>query len=360
MAKVSHGLHSFFKPFRRRDGYKLVFFWIKFSSYSWISQSWRTVCFSRCRRAAGRVRASQMIWNMAEGRGKKAKAHRQQLSAAGPGVFRLDSVRMKNHDIATAGNGNETLLICPGERAALRFLAQAKPLSHLQAFGQPLLGRWLEHLSVTGVRRVRILASDRPEQVRAMVGDGAQWGLVAEVIVEAHELTVEEARAKYRNVKALMVDHFPGLPEYPLFKSPAHWINGLRALFGHLATGTRGVREIKPGVWVSASARVSPDAELRAPCWIGPHTVVAGDTVIGPMAVLEDRVMVETGVSITNSAVAPETFVGRLAELKDSLVEGSLMINWRTGSCARVPDRGLMCPLGQRRGVFKPITFVSR
>jgi len=274
---------------------------------------------------------------------------------------------MKNDDIAMTGNARQALLICPAEQTAPRFLAQARPFSNLSALGQPLVVRWLEHLASIGARQVRILASDRVEQIRAVVGNGSRWGLAVEVIAEDQELTADEARAKYRAAPetgsandVILMDHFPGLREYPLFKSYAHWFNGLRALFAHGSPAVGDVREIKPGVWASARARISPRAELRAPCWIGPHTVVAADTVIGPMAILEERVMVESGVEIANSAVAPETFVGRLTELKDCLAEGSILVNWRTGSCAQVPDARLLCALGKRKTGLKPTHLLAR
>jgi hypothetical protein len=262
------------------------------------------------------------------------------------------------------------LLICPAERPATRFLAQTTPFAALHAFAKPLVIYWLEHLAALGAKCVLILATDRPEQIRALVGDGARWGLHVEVLAESRELSPDEARDKYcggasRCLPApddiSVMDHFPGLPGHPLFKSYANWFDGLRALMPRVtAAGQNDVREIKPGIWVSARARVSPGAELRAPCWIGPHTVVAADTVIGPMAVIEDRVMVEPGVEIANSSVAPETFVGRLAELKNSVADGSILINWRSASCTRVPDAFLLCSLAKRRHTVKSSNLFAR
>ena len=209
------------------------------------------------------------------------------------------------------------------------------------------------------------------EHLRALVGDGARWGLQVEVVAEPLELTPAEARAKHIGANAAewlaqpndvsLIDSFPGLPEHPLFKSYANWFNALRAWLPHAnAAGCNDATELKPGIWVSARARVSPAAELRAPCWIGPHTVVAANTIIGPMAVLEDRVMVESHVEISNSAVLPETFIGKMTELKNSVADGSILINWRSASCTRVPDAFLMCSLAKRRHVVKSTNWLAR
>ncbi len=54
--------------------------------------------------------------------------------------------------------------------------------------------------------------------------------------------------------------------------------------------------------------------------------MVGAETIIGPMAVLEDRVMVESAVEISNSSVAPETLVGKMTEVKDSIADGDILL----------------------------------
>ena len=65
------------------------------------------------------------------------------------------------------------LLICPAKRAAVSSFTETGPLCNLRLLGQTLLEYWLSHLASTGAKRVVVLSSDRPEQVRASVGDGA-------------------------------------------------------------------------------------------------------------------------------------------------------------------------------------------
>lgn len=265
----------------------------------------------------------------------------------------------------------KALLICPAERPEVRFLGQPRPLAGLTLFGKALVVYWIEHLITLGAKDIRILADDRPEQIRALVGDGSRWGIQIEVSPELRELSSEDARAKYRhgdtsawleapNDVSLM-SHFPGLPEHPLFKSYEGWFNALQALLPRVAPVNQlGVREVKPGVWVGLRARISPTADLRAPCWIGANAIVGPHCIVGPMAVLEDRVMVEPAVEITNSGVGPETFIGELTEVRDSLASGNILINWRTTSCVRVPDSFLMCSLGERNPRLKPGSLLGR
>jgi len=264
-----------------------------------------------------------------------------------------------------------TMLICPSEREAVRALSQQVPLSNLPAFGKALVIHWLEYLATLGIRSVSILAADRPEQVRALVGDGSRWGLRIEVFPETRELSPDEARERYLKGDttfwpanpndANVIDHFPEFPEKPLFNSYADWFAGMVAFMPVAAHRNQvGFREAVPGVWVGPRARIAPDAQLIAPCWIGSNVVIGAHCVIGPSAFIEDRVMIESAVEISDSAVAPETFVGSLVELKNSLAHGRLLINWQTASATTVPDTFLLSSLAERKSRTKPGGILGR
>jgi hypothetical protein len=254
----------------------------------------------------------------------------------------------------------KALLICPVERPGAGFFAEAAPLAGMPLLGKELIAWWLEHLVTLGAKQVLILAADRPEQVRAIVGDGARWGLKIEVQPERSELTVAEAREKYRHVCAtdwlpmpndvLLMDCLPGGEQPSLFRDYAGWFGALREWWPIATKAQRaGMREIQPGVWAGRRTRVAASAQLRAPCWLGDNVWIGPRSVIGPMAVLEDRVVVEDAASVSNSFVGAETYLGELTELKDSLAWSHTLINWRTGSRVRVPDAFLMCSLSERK-----------
>jgi hypothetical protein len=202
-----------------------------------------------------------------------------------------------------------------------------------------------------------------------LVGDGARWGLQIEVVPEVRELTLEEARAKYHLSEprlaapedAQLMDHLPELPDYPLFTSYANWFAALQAWMPRAATADRiGLRQLQPGVWAGLHARISPEAELRAPCWMGDHVQVEAGAVIGPNAVLENGVFVERDARVSHSAVGPETFIGNLTEVRSSIVMDSTLVSWKLDSCIKVHDTFLLCPLARRRTAFSPVGLLSR
>jgi len=259
----------------------------------------------------------------------------------------------------------KALLICPALRGNVAALAESAPLANLALFGRTLVEHWLEHLALRGAREVGILATDRPEQVRAHVGDGARWGLRVAVLPEIRELTPAEARAKYRAdrpdgawlpapLDTTLMDHLPDAPEYPLFTNYADCFKALQQWLPRAATEPDriGVREIKPGVWAGLHAHISPQATLRAPCWIGENAFVGRDAVVGPAAVVEADAFVEGGAEICRGLVGPETFIGEFTEVHDSIALGNTLVNWRLGSTVKVPDAFLLCSLARSMPVF--------
>jgi hypothetical protein len=255
------------------------------------------------------------------------------------------------------------ILICPADRSAVATLEEVAPLATLPLLGCSLTEYWLEHLAKAGATEVKVLATDRPEQVRALAGDGARWGLRVEVMPEMRELTRAEAREKYAKFlgkpaapdAVVLMDHLPSLPRRPLLDGYADWFAVLAALLSRNSLSSRiGFREIRPGVWAGMHAHISPDAQFHAPCWLGENVRIGPKAVIGPMAILEDKVWVESECEISHSFVGPETLIGERLELKNSLAWGNNLIDWKTGSCTRVLDLFWLCTLGRRRGARRP------
>ena len=281
-------------------------------------------------------------------------------------------IRLENQPkIISASTRRKALLICPNQRIEVSGLSETMPLSNIPVFGKSLIEIWLEHLVMLGAKEILVLATDRPEQVRTLIGSGRRWGLNIEVIPQLRELTPAEARFKYRVTEkngwlaapydASLMEHLPALPEYPLFNSYANFFKALRTWLPHAATPNRiGVHEIKPGVWIGMHTRIASDADLRAPCWIGDNVVIGKGATIGPMAFLERAAFVESEAEISESIVGPETLVGKATEVSHSIAWGNALLNWKSNSCIKIPDAFLLCDLSRRASAFKPVGLFSR
>lgn len=263
---------------------------------------------------------------------------------------------------------SKAILICPSERPAVAELSRLAPLAATSLLGQSLLEYWLTHLALGGFKEVHILAADRPEAIRKIAGTGARWGLKIEVTAEVRELTVAQAQIKYAAQfpasapnSITVLDHFPGEAAAPIFNSYADLFAGLTRWMPRAKTVDRvGVQEVQPGIWIGRHAHVSPEAKLHAPCWIGQHAYVGAHCVIGPMAVLEDRSFVEGGAEIENSAIGADTFVGKLAALRQSFAWGSTLVSWKTDSVTQITDAFLMCALRRQPNGKNAEKFLGR
>lgn len=244
----------------------------------------------------------------------------------------------------------KALLICPSDRPGVAQLAENHPLAVAPLLGKTLIEYWIESLVARGVKHVTVLAADRPHQVREVVGQGTRWGVSLEVIAEGRELSADEAARKYGSSgEIILMECLPGLPEQPLFETYAGWFAALNAFLPRALTSDRiGAREIQPGVWIGLHAQVSPTARLRAPCWIGEHAVICDDATVGPLAIIEDRAVIEQGATVQRSIVGPETFVGQMISVQNSIAQGGTLLNWQTGSLLHVPDAFFMCSLNER------------
>jgi NDP-sugar pyrophosphorylase family protein len=250
------------------------------------------------------------------------------------------------------------MLICPSDRPAVALLGRQSPLVAFPFLGESLLAYWLSFLAREGVKQVTILAHDRPEQVRGVVGGGVRWGLDAVVLEESRELSPAQALLKYPGEAAndghqnsiCLLDHFPGLDEKNLFASYRDLFEALQNWMPRALTPDRvGIREVRPGVWAGCRSVISPMAELKAPCWIGNRVYIGPGVVAGPNTIIEDGTFVEGGAELVESCVGPSTFVGKFARITGSFAWGATLVDWQTDSVTEIADAFLLCALRQSR-----------
>jgi hypothetical protein len=250
----------------------------------------------------------------------------------------------------------KALLICPADRKAVAALARRRPLALTPFLGQPVLGHALAFLASAGAKEIVVLAADRPDRIRKFVSRGEAWGVKTEVVPEARELSVAEARAKYQTADSgpwlaapndiYLLDRLPQLPGHPLWESYGGWQQALLAWLPQAAAEKVGMREFAPGVYVGLRVRVAETAKLLAPAWIGANVWLGPRTVVGPETIIEDDVYVDDGAEISHGIVGPKTYVGAMTEVRHSLAWGRDLLNLANGSVTEVTDHFLLGDLG--------------
>ena len=248
---------------------------------------------------------------------------------------------------------NQAVIICPDRRPEVAILARKTPLALVPVLGPTLLDRWLTTLAERGAKEVVILASDRPDQIRAAVGRGERWGLKLEVLAEPRELSVAEARERFKLADVVVADHLPESPDKPMFENYAGFVFALKNQAGHAGKGRVGAREIAPGVWAGLRCKIDSGAQLIAPCWLGENVWVRDGAVVGPKAFVEDAALVDSHAEVSNAWIGPRTYVGALTHVQDSLAWADGLLNHVTGSFVEIVDAFLLGDLQGEHGFVR-------
>jgi hypothetical protein len=168
------------------------------------------------------------------------------------------------------------------------------------------------------------------------------------VLSEVRELSVAEARARFKLETTVLADRLPDLPEAPLFISYAGFFNALQRWQPMAREHRVGAKEISPGVWAGLGCKFDLSAKLLAPCWLGENVWVRGNVTIGPDAFVEDSALVDHDAEVAHSWVGPWTYVGALTHVNQSLAWADGLLNHTNGSFTEILDGFL---LGDLRGV---------
>jgi NDP-sugar pyrophosphorylase family protein len=265
----------------------------------------------------------------------------------------------------------KSILICPSERHELEELTGSRPLAALPLFGDTALGLWLSHLAARGVKHVKILAADRADQIKQLIGSGEKWGLECTVHNEAIEPSVNEARKKHKLATedgyldipedVQVVDHLPWDDSYPMMADYASWYGACQGILSRIQPGFRiGMKQVEAGVWVGRGSRIDTTAKLIGPCWIGRGVHVGANAVVGPNCVVEDETYIDDTAELAESWIGPDTYVGALTQVKHSIAWGNSLINWQNNSHIVVPDPFLLSSVEQARSAVTGLLAPKR
>lgn len=243
---------------------------------------------------------------------------------------------------------------CPENSSAVPALASSQPLVLAPFLDQTVLAHALSAFADQGVKRIRIEASDRIDAIRQAVGQGEAWGLQIEVT--APGLPPEEA--------AILLDRLPQLSSHPLWRSYKDWYAAQIALIAPVAARRVGMREVSSGVFAGLRSRISPEALLVGPCWIGANVCVEAQAVIGPGTIIADTCFIDRGAEVRHSVIGSKTYVGAFTEVAESFADQGRLLNLDTGSLTQITDAFLLGAVqpqpGSRRDLRRLLSWFRR
>ena len=101
-------------------------------------------------------------------------------------------------------------------------------------------------------------------------------------------------------------------------------------------------KRISEGIWCGAGSVIHPNAQLMAPVIIGPGCMVGRDVELGPNVVIGDNSVIDSGASVADSTILPNTYVGKLVNVRQRIVDRKLLIDAKSGQHTRIADNFLL------------------
>jgi len=262
----------------------------------------------------------------------------------------------------------KAILICPEHRPSGGAFHRMKPLPLMPILGRSLLDHTLTSLKRDGIQEVLVLAADRPEMIRAAVGRGQAWGMKVDVLATPTELATDMAELQHASLTAgqprprvVVLDEMPTMPGRTLWATTYATFEALRlAMKDEKLAAHLTMHEVSPGVWISTKARISAEAEITGPVWIGPYATVLSGAMIGPNTIVETGAYIDSHAMIDESWIGPGTYVGVSAAIRKSCAWGDGLLNWSDGSFLEVRDRYLLNDLTARKAQAFGVSPVER
>ena len=114
---------------------------------------------------------------------------------------------------------------------------------------------------------------------------------------------------------------------------------------GHVLNSTARTleaRQIADNIWVGRNQVIHPSVRLAPPIYIGDNCQIGADVDIGPDVILGNNVVIDDGATVSQSVILDYTYVGKLTEIINRIVNKNLMIDVETAGYTEVANRHLL------------------
>ncbi|MFC3882919.1 sugar phosphate nucleotidyltransferase [Bacillus songklensis] len=100
-----------------------------------------------------------------------------------------------------------------------------------------------------------------------------------------------------------------------------HYYQAQQDLLNRKCSAFINGQEIKSGIWLGENVTIERSASVRAPVFIGNHTVIQKDAVIGPHTVIASNGFVQANALIQESVLLPGVSVGKSSILQKAIID---------------------------------------
>ncbi len=95
-------------------------------------------------------------------------------------------------------------------------------------------------------------------------------------------------------------------------------------------------QQIARGIWVGRSSLIHSRIKMTPPVSIGQNSSIGRDVELGPFAFIGSNVVIDQGATIQNSIIFDHTYVGKLVNLDNRMVDQDQLIDLNTKENIRV------------------------
>ncbi len=99
---------------------------------------------------------------------------------------------------------------------------------------------------------------------------------------------------------------------------------------------------ISDGIWCGAGSAIHPNARLMAPVLIGPGCLIGRDVELGPNVIIGANSVIDSGASVAESTILPNTYVGKLLNVCGRVVDRNLLIDVASEQYTRIADKFML------------------
>lgn len=102
--------------------------------------------------------------------------------------------------------------------------------------------------------------------------------------------------------------------------------------------------QMAPGIWVGKHIVIHPLAKMMPPIFVGDDCRIGPNVELGPETILSSGTIVDEGATIHHSTILPHTYIGRLVDVGQRLVQQQLVTDLKSGQMLEVVDEFLLAP----------------
>ncbi len=118
--------------------------------------------------------------------------------------------------------------------------------------------------------------------------------------------------------------------------------------------------EVQKEVWISRSVAIHRHVRIEQPVFIGENCQIMNDVEIGPDVVIESNCIIDRGSKIKHALILKKSYVGENLEVRDSIVDRNLLINFTHDAAIRMHDDFILGEINPPPFLRYPLSWLMR